>query len=178
MTYLQATLQTERTAIANTGGKLLTVGLIAIFAYVVAPIEHSSDILRYTLVMIAGLIGNIWMTWYNYSYARKMIQIQFHYDTTYIVDIVKKSLPYGIALFLNVIFFKVDVILLSILEDHQTADISIALYALPMKLVEVGMMYSTIFLNSLLPELSSSLKKNDKNHTVLLEKGYKLLFFF
>jgi O-antigen/teichoic acid export membrane protein len=61
-----------------------------------------------------------------------------------------------------VIFFKVDVILLSLLEDSSIADTSIALYALPMKIVEVGMMYGTIFLNSLLPVLTTAIEKKDK----------------
>jgi O-antigen/teichoic acid export membrane protein len=62
-----------------------------------------------------------------------------------------------------VIFFKVDIILLSLLEDPTIANESIALYALPMKIVEVGMMYGTIFLNSLLPVLTAAIeKKNQK----------------
>jgi O-antigen/teichoic acid export membrane protein len=60
-----------------------------------------------------------------------------------------------------VIFFKVDIILLSLLESHEIADTSIALYALPMKIVEVGMMYGTIFLNSLLPVLTGAIEKKD-----------------
>jgi O-antigen/teichoic acid export membrane protein len=58
-----------------------------------------------------------------------------------------------------VIFFKVDTILLSIMESRDIADTAVALYALPMKLVEVGMMYGTIFLNSLLPVLTSAYEK-------------------
>jgi len=53
------------------------------------------------------------------------------------------------------------VILLSLLEDPAIADTSIALYALPMKIVEVGMMYGTIFLNSLLPVLTTAIEKKD-----------------
>ena len=63
---------------------------------------------------------------------------------------------------MGVIFFKVDIILLSLLEDSDITDTSIALYALPMKIVEVGMMYGTIFLNSLLPVLTTAIEKNDQ----------------
>jgi len=56
----------------------------------------------------------------------------------------------------------VDVILLSLLEESTIADTSIALYALPMKIVEVGMMYGTIFLNSLLPVLTTAIEKKRK----------------
>ena len=46
-------------------------------------------------------------------------------------------------------------------ESKDIADTAVALYGLPMKLVEVGMMYGTIFLNSLLPVLTLALEKND-----------------
>jgi len=41
------------------------------------------------------------------------------------------------ALFLNIIYFKVDVILLSLLEPGNISDTNIALYSVPMKIVEV-----------------------------------------
>jgi hypothetical protein len=37
------------------------------------------------------------------------------------------------------VYFKVDVIIISLLEPIQKADLSIALYSLPMKIVEVVM---------------------------------------
>ncbi len=160
MSYLQATLQTEKSAIGNIAGKFLTLGLIILFATIVAPMSSSTELTRYTLVMFAGLAGNILMTYYTYRYAAKLVTIHFHFNALYLREIFHKSLPYGIALFLNVIFFKVDVLLLSFLESHTTSDISIALYSVPMKMVEVGMMYGTIFLNSLLPELAGSLKRD------------------
>jgi O-antigen/teichoic acid export membrane protein len=60
-----------------------------------------------------------------------------------------------------VIFFKVDIILLSVMEDRAIADIAIALYAVPMKIVEVGMMSGTIFLNSLLPVITTAFERGD-----------------
>ncbi len=75
------------------------------------------------------------------------------------------------------IFFKVDIILLSLLEPSDIADTSIALYALPMKIVEVGMMYGTVFLNSLLPVLTTAIeKKDDEKVTKLTRHAFRLLF--
>jgi len=67
--------------------------------------------------------------------------------------------------FLWAISFKVDIILLSLMEERHIADTAIALYSLPMKIVEVGMMYGTIFLNSLLPVLTESIKKKTQKNT-------------
>ena len=177
MSYLQATLRTEFSLIANTCGKLATFGLILAFASIIFPRSSTSDENIFILVMIAGLIGNIIMlslTWWHTSRFQK---VRFAWDSEYIKHILHISLPYWLALFLGVIFFKVDIILLSILEDHAIADTSIALYALPMKIVEVGMMYGTIFLNSLLPVLTTAIEdKDDKKIKSLTLKGFELLF--
>ncbi|GAB0174519.1 MAG: flippase [Candidatus Altimarinota bacterium] len=162
MSYLQATLRTEFTLVANTSGKLLTFGLVFLFAGVLYPaVDGSMDEVKFGLVMLAGLAGNILMMCLTWWYTGRFIKITFHWDKKYIREIIKLSLPYGIALFLNVIFFKVDTILLSVLETREIADTAVALYGLPMKLVEVGMMYGTIFLNSLLPVLTSAHEKGD-----------------
>ncbi len=99
------------------------------------------------------------MTFLTYWYSRRVIPLHFAWDIEYIRHILRISLPYGLALFLNVIFFKVDVILLSMLETPALADHSIALYSVPMKIVEVGMMYGTVFLNSLLPVLTLAIRE-------------------
>jgi O-antigen/teichoic acid export membrane protein len=78
-----------------------------------------------------------------------------------------------------VLYFKVDIILLSILEPRAMADTSIALYSVPMKIVEVGMMFGTVFLNSMLPLFTESIKKLDKESLFLyVAKAYKILFIF
>jgi hypothetical protein len=50
-----------------------------------------------------------------------------------------KSLSYGLALFLSVVYFKIDVMILSLLEPQNIANHSIAMYSLPMKIIEVLM---------------------------------------
>jgi O-antigen/teichoic acid export membrane protein len=119
------------------------------------------DEVKFAFIMLAGLAGNLLMMALTWWYTRKYIKIVFRWDKKYIKEIIILSLPYGIALFLNAIFFKVDTILLSVMESKDIADTAVALYGLPMKLVEVGMMYGTIFLNSLLPVLTLALEKND-----------------
>lgn len=179
MSYLQAILRTEFSLIANTCGKLMTFGLILIFATVLFPRGETPDIEIFLLVMFGWLVWNILMTGLTWWYANQYHPIRFRWDKLYIIHILKISLPYWIALFLGVIFFKVDIILLSLLEDSNITDTSIALYALPMKIVEVWMMYGTIFLNSLLPVLTTAIeKKNQKKIEQLTGKWFELLFWF
>ena len=177
MSYLQATLHTEFSLVANTCGKLLTFGMILMFAVVLFPRSTTPDIEVFTLVMTWGLAGNILMTGLTWWYASRWQPIRFAWDSEYIRHILRISLPYWLALFLWVISFKVDIILLSLMEDPAIADTSIALYALPMKIVEVGMMYGTIFLNSLLPVLTTAIERKDNEKvTKLTRHAFMLLF--
>lgn len=179
MSSLQAILKTEFSFIANTSGKILTFLLILLAAYVWFPTGVSSDATKLTIVMIAGLCGNIAMTGLTWWYARKHVWVGFRFDAAYILHILRVSLPYGLALFLGVIFFKIDIILLSVMENPQDADSIIALYALPMKIVEVGMMYGIIFLNSFLPVLTASIEAKQTDETQKLTKrGFEILIGF
>ena len=174
MSYLQATLRTEFTLIANTSGKLLTFGMILMFVAFFSTLQHTE---KFTLVMIAGLAGNILMTALTWWYANRFEKVRFAWDSEYIRHILRISLPYGVALFLNVIFFKVDTILLSVMTPKSLADTVVALYALPMKIVEVGMMYGTIFLNSLLPLLTVAFAKSEyEKARTLIRHGAILMF--
>lgn len=176
MSYLQATLRTEFSFIANTGGKLLTFGMILMFVWVFFPNSSGiSEMNKYLLIMLAGLAGNMLMTWLTWWYANRWHPIRFGWDTEYIKYILTISLPFWVALFLNVIFFKADTILLSVMESPEIADTAVALYSLPMKIVEVGMMYGTVFLNSLLPVLTTAIEKGDKEKEKKLMKHALLL---
>lgn len=178
MSYLQSILRTEFSLVANTSGKILTLGLIILFASILYPISSGTEMTeRFILIMVAGLVGNLLMTALTWWYANRHHPVRFGWDTEYMRHIVITSLPYGIALFLNVIFFKVDIILLSILEPQDIADTAIALYSLPMKIIEVGMMYGTVFLNSLLPILTVAIENKDKKkYEKLIQHAFLLLF--
>lgn len=174
MSYLQAILKTEFSLISNTSGKILTLWIIILASVFAWEAPHTE---RFIFVMLAWLAGNLLMMALTWWYANKWHHIHFLWDKEYIKYILKISAPYWLALFLNVIFFKIDVILLSILEPAEIADTVIALYSLPMKIVEVGMMYGTIFLNSLLPVLTTAIEKHDGERVRnLIKKAFFLLF--
>jgi O-antigen/teichoic acid export membrane protein len=175
MSYLQAILKTEFSIIANTSGKLLTFGMIVFFYYNCSVFCSWNERLAY--ILLAWVAGNLLMTMLTWWYASKWQKIRFAWDTEYIRHILKISIPYGVALFLGVIFFKVDVILLSIMEPPDIADSIIGLYSLPMKIIEVGMMYGTVFLNSLLPVLTVAYAEHQNEKARKLIKHAFILLF-
>lgn len=176
LALMQSQMKMEFSVISLVAGKLLNLGMIAIFLMY---IFTDSSSYAFISVFVAGLVGLLLNTGLNYFYANKIVPIRFRWDSDYIYHIFKISLPYGIALFLSVVYFKVDVILISLLESPQQADISIALYGLPMKIIEVLMVLGGFYLNSLLPSLTE--KYTQKKHAEIsdiLGLSLKILLSF
>ncbi len=153
LSLLQAYLKTEFSFVSTTLGKIANLlSMVAIVTFLLPKTTLGQSwfgaydpnlfpTLSLAAVMLSGLLGNVVMTGLLYWYSRRVHAIGFAFDRAYAAHILKASLPYGLALFLNAVFFKVDVILLSVLEPRSHADTDIALYGVPMKIVEVGMMF-------------------------------------
>ena len=150
LAYMQSQLKMEFSLFSVVAGKILNLWLVLIIVYFLFTNSWENSIIY---IFISALFWVILNTILNYWYSKKSCNINFRFDLDYIKYIFKISLPYGIALFLSVIYFKIDIILLSLLE-WKKADVSIALYSLPMKIIEVLMVISGFYLNSVLPKLS------------------------
>ena len=178
LAFMQSQMKMEFSLISVVSGKLINIWLISFFLiYVFTDISQKP--VAFLSVFIAGLLWIICNTWLNYFYAKKFVKIRYRFDRDYLLYIFKISLPYGLALFLSVIYFKVDIILLSILEPPELANISIALYWLPMKIVEVLMVVGGFYLNSILPSLSEKyLEKKYDEISKIFFLSFKILWSF
>ncbi|EKD66024.1 MAG: polysaccharide biosynthesis protein [uncultured bacterium (gcode 4)] len=184
LSLLQAYLKTEFSFISTTVWKIANFLLILFVVFILYPkwaIMWNSHLQfsAFLWIMFAGVFGNIVMTLLIYFYSRKVEKINFSFHLPQIKSLVKMSIPYGLAMFLNVIYFKIDVIILSIMEPRNIADTSIALYSVPMKIVEVWMLFGWLFLQSMLPLFTNAIKKKDNiEMKMLVSKSYKLLLAF
>ncbi len=182
LALMQANMKVEFSAISLIFWKIINLWLVAFVAYFLYPkefIETSNYFTPFLYIMCAWVVSVLLNTIMNYFYARNIVKFWFEFDWNYIKHLFKISLPYGIALFLSVVYFKIDIILLSILEWPEKWDVSIALYSLPMKIVEVIMVLGWFYMTSILPSLTSYFKQ--KNHTSLkqlIEVSFKVLFAF
>lgn len=161
LALMQSQMKMEFSLFSLVAWKLVNLGLVWYFLLVYFSGVESS----YGAFISIFIIATIWVwvtTLLNYIYARNICSLRPRFDSEYIKYIFRISLPYGIALFLSVVYFKIDVILLSLMETPKQADISIALYGLPMKIVEVLMVLWGFYLNSLLPSLTKYAKEKKR----------------
>ena len=185
LAYMQSQLKMEFSLFSVVFWKLVNLWIILLIVFVFltkeSVLQNNALSLDNSLLYILGA----WLIWItvntmlNYFYASKSCNICMKFDRDYIKHIFKISLPYWIALFLSVVYFKIDIIIISLLE-WNTADISIALYSLPMKIVEVLMVISGFYLNSILPKLSQLFEKQKETWElqILLTLSFKILFSF
>lgn len=185
LALMQANMKIEFQAFSITFAKLINLGIIASIAYFFYPkefIENSNYFTPFLYIMFATVISTFINTLLNFFYARKIVKFGFAWDFSYIKYIFKTSLPYWIALFLSVFYFKMDVMLLTILEWAKKWDISTALYSVPMKVVEVIMVIWGFYMTSILPKLSEYFKnlteKNKKLLNKLINISFKIMFGF
>lgn len=180
LALMQANLKMQFSLFSAIFWKILTFVWILIVVFVIYPKNLVQDFFNpFSLILLSWLIWIFINTWLNYFYAKKITNIGFDFDWKYMLNIFKISLPYWLALFLSVVYFKVDVIILSIIEPKHLANISIALYSLPLKIVEVLMTLWWFYLNSILWELSKNFKeKNTQKIKDLFAISFKILLSF
>lgn len=160
LTLMQANMKIEFSLFSAIFGKLVNLWLVAGVATLWFIEPPSNDNYTSFLWIIWASVAAIFInTVLNYCYARTIEKFWFAFDWEYIKYIVKISLPYWIALFLSVVYFKVDIILLSLMDP--LGDKSVALYSLPMKIVEVIMVLWGFYLNSVLPTLTTSFEEKN-----------------
>jgi len=161
LTLMQANMKIEFSLFSAIFWKIVNVLIVAGIALLwFKKDDISGDFFQPFLWIIwASVVAILTTTLLNYWYARKIEKFGFAFDWEYIKYIVKISLPYGIALFLSVVYFKVDIILLSLMDP--LGDKSVALYSLPMKIVEVIMVLWGFYLNSVLPTLTTSFEEKN-----------------
>jgi len=184
LSFLQGFLQTQYSFVSTTVGKVVNVATIALIVFALFPasaLQANPDLynIAFLSVMGAWLLGNVVMTIMIWRHANTIVPVGFRFRWSIARTLLISSIPYWLALFFNTIYFKQDVALLSFMVPAKEADTVVGLYSVSMKIVEVGMMFGTLFLNSMLPLFAEAIKqKDDEGLKQLSIKAYKALFLF
>lgn len=180
LSLMQSFMKIEFSLFSTVFWKVLNFVLIFLIIFFLYP---KNNLVSFEIPFILILIS--WLVWLfinflmNLYYANKIAKIRLLFDFDYMKYLFFTSLPYWIALFLSVVYFKVDVVLLSLIEPQGVSNTSIALYSLPMKIVEVLMVLWWFYLNSILPALSVNFKDNNiAKLKEILSHSFRFLFSF
>jgi O-antigen/teichoic acid export membrane protein len=116
------------------------------------------DLGFYLLVVfytISGLLNFAFL----FFYVRRREMIKFSFDFSFWLKIIKKIWPLGLAAIFNIIYFKVDTLILA--HYHSTAEVG--LYGAVYRVFEACIAIPPLFLGLILPQLAASQMNNDYN---------------
>lgn len=95
-------------------------------------------------------------------------------NTRFMLELMKKSLPLGAMLFLNILYVRADILILSFLKP--TADIGV--YTLAYKFFEFPLNLSIFMMNSLYPVFLIKSEQNKKKFFDLISNIAMIIFLF
>lgn len=138
----------------------------------------------------AGVIGNLVMFLITAYYVRRFCVITYRFDFSYWKKVFLTSLPFGVALILNTLYFRLDVILMTFLLPHsQTvtngateclktlcSDTEIGLYGVAMRMLEMLVIIPVYFMNSVLPVMTRYIEEQSRKIRDLMQYSFDFLF--
>jgi len=177
-TVLQVHLKMEYNALASVIGKIVTVAYMAAVIFIIYPTRYASvGIISsinsdgfYQLIW-AGIAGNAIMLLLTFYYSSKFTRIRYRLDMSFVKEVLWSALPYGIALVLNTIYFRIGSVLLSIIKSPS----EVGVYGVPMRMLEAVGIIPLYFMNAVLPVLTRSLNRNDGSHQKIIQYAFDFL---
>ncbi|MEK6949924.1 MAG: flippase, partial [Nanoarchaeota archaeon] len=124
-------------------------------------------LLAYLFVMFVDLIINY------FFYTRKIGKIDFKFDMHFSKDILKRSLPFAIATVFIVIYFKIDITMLSIMKG----DAVVGWYSAAYGLIESLHFLPLAFTTAIFPVAARYFIENKQKLILLYEEAMRYMFY-
>ncbi len=181
-TILLVHLKMKFHAIALVLGKLLTFGSILTVVFLLSP--DPSEASFYNLIW-AGVWGSMLTLLSTYVFAKNFISLRPSWNAPLMKELFYMAFPFGCAIFLNTIYFRLDITMMGILLPRSEVDGTClaalcgdqqaGIYAVAVRIMEVLIILPLYFMNSVLPSLSSAVQEKD---TKKIERRLSLPFLF
>lgn len=149
-------------------GKFITVIYIAITVLYLFPNNPDAGFPHLLFAWIIGMLVTILIT---YTASSQLIPISYQFDFSFWKEVLVKALPYGLALVLGTIYFRMGTIALSLFKLKD----QVGYYGVPLRFLEILQIVPHYFMNSVLPILTISLKENGERGARILRYALNAL---
>jgi len=144
-------------------------GKAVLFVFIALIIYFRTD---FNSILIATVVSSILQFILLFLYSKKFIQPRLTFDITVIKKIIVTTYPIAITIALNLVYFKSDIIILSLFRSPA----EVGVYGVPYKLLEVFINLTYLFLGMLLPIMVNSYKSNDnKKLQGITQHGFNII---
>ena len=167
---LQVELKMQHATIGLVGGKLIGLFWMLGAIYLVFAGQPSAE--AFYQLIVAGVVGNCFAFAYTFYHARKYACIRPLFDKAYWKEIVVTAVPYGLALILNMVYFRIDSMMILFMKGPQ----ELGYYAPAMRILEILSVIPVYFMNSVLPVLSKAVHEGSAKVKRILSLSFDFLF--
>lgn len=109
--------------------------------------------------LAAFLVGSLLTTLSSLFFVKKFaVSPRLSFDKTAIAKLVRTAAPLGITLLFNVVYFRIDSVVLTISRSTQ----EVGIYGLAYKFFEMALVIPTFFMNATLPTMMAAKKAADE----------------
>lgn len=165
---LQVKLQMQLASFTTILGKIISV---AFMVYVIFWGYPNDTEIGFYMLIFAGVIGNFVMLLATHHYVRKITPLTYRFDFDLWKAVLVKSLPYGIALILSTVYFRIDSIMISLMRGQE----EVGIYGVAMKMLESLAIIPLYFMNSVLPVLTKALKEKSERYKEIINYAFDFL---
>ena len=170
----------------------LIIGKFASVAYIFAVVYYlfaTDTVIGFEHLLWAGVLGNFVMLGITTYFTRKYTKITYEFDFAFWKKIFITALPYGVALVLNNIYFRLDVLLMTIILPHTEVladgttscaaeicgDTEAGLYGVGMRFLEMLIIIPIYYMNSVLPVMTRFLEDQKDKVRKIIQYSFDFL---
>jgi len=184
-TVLQVHLKMQYTTIGLVVGKMVSVGYIALVVYY---LFVGDKVTGFEHLIWSGVLGNLVMFVMTFYYVSRYTKIRYRFDFKFWKEIFWTSLPYGVALVLSGIYFRLDTILLYRILPHTEilankevclqalcSDTEAGLYGIGLRFLEMLVIIPIYFMNSVMPVMTRFLEEGKEKVRQVIQYAFDFL---
>jgi O-antigen/teichoic acid export membrane protein len=185
---LQAHMKMHYATISMVLGKVAMVLYLVWVAFFAFPHDPKMGFYQLMWSTVIGIFVNYVITAY---YVRRFTPITIRFDFGYWKKIFLTSLPFGIALILNTLYFRVDVLVMTFLLPHSQlvvgkavcghlfcSDTEIGLFGIAMRVLELLLTLPLFFMSSSLPVMTRYIEEKSDKIRSLMQYSFDFLVAF
>ncbi|MAF20587.1 MAG: hypothetical protein CMI55_02810 [Parcubacteria group bacterium] len=165
MGVFQKYLRMDKVAIAEFLGRVVHLGLVAFFIW---------QGKGFLFIVSASVGGALVIFGLVLVFSQKYIPISFQFDFSFWRSLLKKSLPLGLAAIFVLLYFKLDIIMLSLMKPP--ADVGV--YNLAYKILESLLFFPAMFVGLVMPLMSKYAFSVRKKFEEITQKALDILLIF
>ncbi|MFC1609259.1 flippase [Patescibacteria group bacterium] len=157
----QKHLAMDKVAMAELLGKIIQVGVIALAVNL--DLGFKIIVLAMVLAMISNFIFILLLS-------RRYLKFRLQFDFAYWKKFLKMSLPMGISVIITFLYFKMDTILLSVMQESK----DVGIYNAGYKIIETMTFFPSMIVGLTLPLTSKYIFSNKEKFQKISDKTFKI----